>query len=636
MDYRDFSRDGAAPQRKLNGDQPSPWWMIGAPKEEVDVADGKLIAQSVTSSLNFLATHQRQRGYQYVVSTRLYGNMALMGFYGFSSTKMPATYAWLNGSVRFNVCQAVVDTVTAKISEQEPVPYFVTDGADFKVQRRAKKLTAFCGGVFAENEAHRIGALIFRDAAVFGDGIIHVFERDGRVKLERVLAHELFVDEVEALYGSPRQMHRVKSIDRSVLLQSYPDCKDIILDATPSMDDNKNYPNIADSVSVRESWHLPSSKTAADGRHVISIAAGLLLDEPWKRESFPFAIMRWCPRLVGFWSQGLVEQIQSIQSEINKLLWLIQRSFHLAGTYKVLMEMSSKVVPEHLNADIGAIIKYQGTKPEYIVPPTVQPEIFQQYRQLKQDAFEQAGVSQLQATAQKPAGLNSGEAIRSYNDIQTDRFATISKAYSNFYLDVARLVIATAKEITSRRSYTVKAKRSGGYLSTISWADVKLDEDAYLMKMFSTANLPNEPSARQQTISEWVQAGMVTPRQAKRLLAPDSPLDLRELDSLQSAAEDYLTGMFDALVDDGVPATPDPLDDLQLAMEMTLEYYERGKTQGLEPERLDLLRRYMDMVKVMLTPPPAPAASVGMGAPQATPVPPPQSPLIPNVPGVVG
>ena len=48
-----------------------------------------------------------------------------------------------------------------------------------------------------------------------------------------------------------------------------------------------------------------------------------------------------------------------------------------------------------------------------------------------------AGVSAMQATSQKPEGLNSGAAIRSYDDISTDRFAELSKKYDSVFVDLA-------------------------------------------------------------------------------------------------------------------------------------------------------------------------------------------------------
>jgi hypothetical protein len=48
----------------------------------------------------------------------------------------------------------------------------------------------------------------------------------------------------------------------------------------------------------------------------------------------------------------------------------------------------------------------------------------------------------LSAAAQKPAGLDSGKALREYNDIESDRFMTIGQAYERYYLQLAKLDIS--------------------------------------------------------------------------------------------------------------------------------------------------------------------------------------------------
>ena len=96
-----------------------------------------------------------------------------------------------------------------------------------------------------------------------------------------------------------------------------------------------------------ESYHLQSGPDANDGLHTINIAEGNLFEEPWEKDYFPYARFSWCKRLYGYWGQGLVEQVQAIQLEVNKLLWVIQRSMHLAGSFKVFIENGpALILPE--------------------------------------------------------------------------------------------------------------------------------------------------------------------------------------------------------------------------------------------------------------------------------------------------
>lgn len=633
-------REGGPPPTLGDGHRRR-WWL----------ETGEEAVQGITSTLSSLKDHQTARLTQHVIGARLYGNLSLLGLYGGIARRQAGTNPLLKERISYNVVQSAGDAVTAKIAKNRPKPLFLTSGGDYRQQRKAKQLNRFIEGVFYENDAYKLGVRAFRDAFVFGDGVVHVFAENGRVKFERVLPSELWVDELEGFYGEPRQMHRTKGIDRAVLLEmvtrwledrtaSKAETEEILEKVSRAsvarQDQPGTEPDSNDLVAVRESWHLPDGPDATTespkgGRHVISIEGVELFSEPYLKPFFPFARLPWSERLYGYWSQGGAEQLQNLQVEINKLLGIIQRSFHLGGTFKVFLQMGSKVVKEHITNDVGAVVYYTGQAPQYAVPQLVPPEIFQHLVTLTQRAYEQVGISMLSAAAKKPEGLDSGKALREFNDIESDRFMTIGQAYERFFLDLGRLSIAVVKDITEgRRSYKVKAPGKR-FIDGIDWKDVQLDEDKYVMQCFPISSLPNDPAGRQQTIQEWVQAGWLTSRQGKRLA--DFP-DLDAIEGLANAAEDYLTMVLDKIVDEGIPTVPEPFDDLALARELALEYYQRGKSQGLEPERLELLRVFLGQIDSLEEESARQAAEAAAAqAPQAVPEAPPVSDLIPNAPG---
>jgi hypothetical protein len=635
IEFRDFTIGGerSGVPGKLPDNKESRWWMLKGPDA----------ANTISGTLNLIRDNQSFRATQWIVSSRLYGNLAPTTLAGVSFSKLAASQPALRDRISYNLVQSVVDTAVARITRNRPRPFFLTNDGDYNKQREAKKLNTFLEGVFYENSTYDLGVQVFRDAAVWGDGFIHVFPKANRVCHERVMASEIFVDDVEALYGMPRQMHRIKQVDRQVLFDWFPDDADKIAGAKPSRTEENGRSIIADMLTVRESWHLPSGPNADDGKHCITIDGAVLGEvEPWPHQWFPFARVQWAPRMYGYFGQGLAEQLQNIQLEINKLLWVIQRSFHLSGTFKVFIENGSKIVKEHLNNDVGSIVNYTGTPPMYVVPPTVAPEIFSHLQNLINKGYEQAGISQLAASSLKPEGLNSGRAIREYNDIQQDRLHTPAKMYETMFMDVGRLSIETVKMIAEDQGeYKVRTPGRKS-IANVDWKDIKLNQDDYVMQCYPVSSLPNDPAGRLQTIQEYAQAGFLTPRQARRLL--DFP-DLDQVESLANAEEDYLTSVLDRMVDDGKYTSPDPLDDLALAQQLALEYYAKGKFNNLRDDRLDLIRRFLDQIKevqqdmaqaamqqaaaLQAAVAPQPGATA---MPLAPPIPMQPSDLVPNVP----
>jgi hypothetical protein len=617
IDYTQFSQDG-----KPNSQAPSSrWWTLKNHDE---------IAQAVCAVVQTLSQADSVRQSQMQTSARLYGNVSLMGLTGLTFARGQRGMPGTKERITYNVAQSGVDTITSKMVKNKPKPLFLTSGGDWKIQRRAQKLSKFIDGIFYENQAYDQGRMAFRDSAVVGDGLVHVFNWHNRVKFERVLAGEILVDEMEAIYGKPRQLHRTRNVDRAVLMDLFPEKKSVIQLANAARTETQGQ-SVADQVSVIESWHLPSGPEAKDGLRVICLESGLLEKEEWSKDYFPFARLPWTPRLYGYWSQGGVEQVQSIQLEINKLLWVIQRSMHMAGTFKILAERGAKIVKEHFNNDFGTVMEYTGVPPSYIIPPIVPPEIYQHLQTLKGQAFEVLGVSQLSATSQKPAGLNSGKALREFQDIESERFTAIGQQYESFYLELAKLSIDVVKEIfETEKSYEIKIPGKK-FLETIDWKDIELEEDEYVMKVFPVSSLPNEPAGRLQTIQEYIQAGFMTPRAGRRLL--DFP-DLEQAETMANSKEDWLHEVLEKMLDEEeFFYQPEPDDDLALARELALEYIAFAKVTKVEDQLIQKLRDFLEEVKGMIALASAPQEP-GVG-PQANPMPTPQSDLVPNVPQLV-
>lgn len=599
---------------------------------------GNEIADGITADLVLLRRHQQQRLMQYVVSTRLYGNLPPLPFGGLSTVKLNDRIAGIiRERISFNIVASVIETITAKISKNRPRPWFLTSGGDYRQQRRAKGLTKFVDGVFYENDADAKMSKAQLDSCVYGDALIKVFPENGRVKWERTLAVELYTDEMEGYYGNPRSLHQVKDVDKGVLKEAWPDFEEEIDNAPAAFQDAGLFPIVSDMVQVRESWHLPSGPDAKDGRHCISIEGCVLTPEDeqeWEHDYFPFARLTYADRLYGYWGQGAAERLQPIQLRINKSLNTISISHDLAGTFKILTEKGSKIVKEHFNNDVGTVVDYVGTPPQYILPPIVQPEVYQEVATQIQRAYEQEGVSQLSAASKKPEGLDSGKALREMDDIESDRFTLTYQQYERLSLNLARLSIECVKDITrGGKRYRVSAPVRGRTVE-MNWSEVKLDEDQYVMKCFPISALSRDPVGRTQDVQELMQAGVISSRTGQKLL--DFP-DLEQYESLATAMEDHLTDVVERMAYDGDTYEPEPYDDLALAKEIALETYARGHTNGLEEERMEMLRVFMSQIDEMnaaaqaaAMPPAGPAGAAG--APQAVPAAPPVSQILPNAP----
>lgn len=600
------------------------WWLERAPDKR---------ANQMLTTAAYLKESQQYRFRQAAVYARLYGNQSLYSFAGNNITKMDQTYGLPTERPTFNLVQSVVDTLVSRIAQSRPQPVFLTDNGDYKQRNLAKKLNNFVQGEFHNCKTYELGATALRDALVEGTGVVHTFETpDGRVGQERVLLTELLVDPNEAMYGEPRRLYRIKLIDRDVLVANFPKLKDKIEIAAKAYPDNSadSSKTVADLVMVVEAWTLRSGKNSNDGRHVIACSSGCLVDEEYTKDRFPFSFLHYSPRLLGFWSQGVAEQLMGTQMELNAILFTISQAIKLVGVPRVFMEESSKVNSANLNNQIGVIVKYRGTKPEYEVAPCNAPELYAERDKLIQYGYQQSGVSALQASSQKPQGLDSGEAIRTYDDISTDRFASLSRRYDNFFIDLAYQVVDLAKDIAERTGQysTVYPNKNG--TKEIDLPKASLLQDNYIIQCFTQSSLPKDPAGRLQKVTEMIQSGMITIQEGRRLL--DYP-DLEQVEMLANASEERIFKSLDDIVESGKYAPPDPFMNLDLATQLTTQYINLYIPAKLEESKAQKLRDFFSQVQTIkqaaMPPAPMPGAP-GANPPQANPQPLPTSPLVPN------
>lgn len=599
------------------------WWEA---KNDRDLT-GQLLATAA-----YLKESQSYRYRQAAIYARLYGNMSLFSFIGSNMSKLDSMQGLPSDRPTFNLIQSAADTLVSRIGQNRPAPVFLTDGGDYKERRLSKQLNNFILGEFYQAKAYEKAAIILRDALVEGTGCLKVFEtQDNKVGLDRVLLTEILTDPNESIYGEPRSMYQLKLVDRDVLMEQSPGYKSIIRDAAQAYPDNSadSSKTVSDLVMVVEGWHLPSGKDAKDGRHTIACSAGIIFDEKFTKDKFPFVFLHYSPRLLGFWSQGLAEQLMGTQLEINSLLYTISRAIKLVGVPRVFVEAGSKVTKASFNNDVGAIIEYRGTKPVYEVAPCVPQELYAQLQRLIDYGFQQCGVSAMQASATKPAGLNSGEAIRSYDDISTDRMAALSKRYDTVFIDLTYLMVDQAKDIAEREGTyeTVYPNKDG--TKQIDLPKIDMIQDPFVIQVFNQSSLPKDPSGRMQKVTEMIQAGMITIKEGRRLL--DYP-DLDQVEKLANASQERIYQILDKIVEDGEYTPPDPFMDLQFANDAVVQYYNLYSSAQLEEERCEMLRTFFSQVQTLKQAgmPPAPPMAAPMGAPAASPQALPTSPLIPN------
>lgn len=598
--------------------------------------DEKKLALELCGTANYLKTNQTYRIRQRAVDIRMYAGLSVYSYAGSNVSKMDKTKTLPDDRPTFNLIQACVDTLVSRLSQNRPEPKFLTDGGDYKQRHLAQRLNQFIMGEFYQTNFYEKVVKILRDCLVMGTGCLKVYEgNDNRVCVDRVMITDLYVDENDCINGDPQSLIQVKLMDRDKLMANSDKAARLIISAAPnSVPDNSpdSGRTTSDQVMVVEGWKLPSGPDMdapgyVPGRHTLTLMSGTIHDEEWNKTKFPFVFQNYSDPFLGFFGQGIATQLFGTQMGLNRILYTIARMIVLS-TPKWLVEKSSGIPKAHLDNQLGTVVTYQQIKPEFITPPCNAPELYTERDKLIQYGFQQCGVSSMQATSQKPEGLDSGAAIRSYDDISTDRFAAVSKKYDNVFVDGAYLIAETAKDIAEREGkyQTVYPNKDG--TKEIDLPAMKFLKDPFIIQCFTESALPRTPAGRIQTVTELVQAGILTIKEGARLMRFP---DLEQNERLDNASEERIYQQLDSIVEDGKYIEPDVFLDLNLALQLSVKYINLYLACKLEEKKADQLRDYVKQVQALMqagTPPPVPAAPPA--TPQANPQPLPTSPLVPN------
>jgi hypothetical protein len=639
-DYRDEKKYAERPDPNARRfDIPERWWELRK-EGESDAVFGARVAQLVCDSGSSLRINSENRHQANIQHARLYENCDIDSLSGRDFADSLARQALAGaGMMSINVGATCVDTLAAKVTKNRPRPSFQCDGASWTEQIKARNLDKWCRGYFYETKVYQEANQVFVDGCVFGTGFLQVFEKGNSKKLacERVLSDEMYVDDLDGYNGKPSQLLRHKLVQRDVLLRQWKKCaeeirtcsKQSMVDISTS-GDSKVSDNMID---VWEAWHLPSTPGADDGRHVICINNCTLLSEAWKIQKFPFVTYRFKKRTTGYLGKGVVETVQPIQVELNRTVRSISLQLKRKGKGRTYVAIGSKVNPNSLtNADGGDIIQYAGEKPSLEVVNAIAPEEFNYALQLRQQALQEVGLSELSTEAKKPSGLDAAVALREMSDIESERFAKQHQAWDQFFLDYAELSIELITEQYGWKAYEVLVPGRRDLLR-VDWAKIDLKRDSYIMQMFPVSSLPQLPGARYAKVKEMMADGFIEKPVAQRLL--EFP-DIEAESNLGNAMIDDADATISHILDDDEPKLVplEPYQNLDLIIQRTNASYLYARHRGCPENRLRLLRQLIDdatkMKSALMTPPAMPAmpgAPMGAGAP---PMPPAGGPVINN------
>lgn len=423
-----------------------------------------------------------------------------------------------------NIIKSCVDTLVSKIAQAKVRPFFNTVNGTFTDIKICKQAQHFFDSLFDEQQVFKIVPDAFKDACIFDRGYIYIDPDEG--KFNRQLPWQVNMLPAEVTYGKITQTYYERTDFPVALLP------DKIRSKINSSYSYVTFGIYYDTFNKTKAYYIPEQPKS-------------LTIEKFDSDMVPIVTLYYGSPIVGQSSLSIVDQLKDIQTEINILMTKIKDASQLSAANTVFLPEGSNIKAEQINNRVGNVVTYKAapgvtTPVATMTPAFINEQYMKTVQILKEQAYELVGISQLSAQSSKPAGLNSGIALTTMEDIESDRFETQLSQVLRAYVDITKVCINVFP--STHNVLPLDRMRSN-----ITWGDILKESKKMSIQFSGASQLSKDPSTKLQQIQQLQQAGLIPQSKVASLL--EIP-DLENGYSLANNAIDAVSEIIDECIND--------------------------------------------------------------------------------------
>lgn len=388
-----------------------------------------------------------------------------------------------------NVIKSCIDTLTSKIAQSKVRPFFNCINGTFKDINVCKNAQQYFDQYFDIEEVNKKVSMAFRDACIFDHGVIYV---DGETKsITKALPWQVFVRPAELTYNNvTRAYYCQNDYPVSMLPERY---RNKVLKANPDQE-YVTYGIYYDTVDQCKAVYISE--------------LDFVEIEKYEGNRVPFIFLWYNNPIHGGSSVSVVDMLYGIQKEVNTLMSKVKDASQLSPALTFFLPDDATIKSTQLNNRVGNVITYKATSDMSGSPVTVATPNFidSQYieliNNLKETAYEMVGISQLSAQSKKPTGLDSGVALQTMENVESERFEEQLNQVIRCYVEIAKTCLRVfPKEETILPDTPNRLD--------VRWRDI-VDEEKKMQIQFSAADsLSKDPSTKLQQLQQLAQVGVI-------------------------------------------------------------------------------------------------------------------------------
>ena len=399
-----------------------------------------------------------------------------------------------NPHLTFNVTASCVETASNKIAKAKPKVTFLTNDGNRENKELALKLDSWILKIFKRGKIWNWASQAFKSACITGIGIIKIVIKDKKIKFYKIPVFDFFCENFIKGPSMPTVAGEIKAMSIYDLIKMYPDRKN----------DIKEVYNEQKTVNVLEIY----KKSV---KQIICTKKLMLTNEKWDKP-LPYLFLKWEKSDQGVLSVGICKKLNAIQSSITYILGKTFQSVRNFAVPRVFLGKSAgEPTVKDISNIVGEIIEIndmEGKAVQFSTPPAMNNQVLEILLMLWQKAFEIIGISELSAGGKIPRGLEkaSGAALRSYQQVESERFQLIRADYEQFFIDVTKLIFKLIPDSMLPEGVTRSDIESAKDYCTI----------------WTSSLLPETPAGKLATVTDLFNTGLLSGDQALDLLqSPD-------------------------------------------------------------------------------------------------------------------
>ena len=444
-----------------------------------------------------------------------------------------------------NIIRQAIQTHVSKLSQTKVRPFFNPIVGTWNTRKVCRNAQIYFDEYFEMERVYLKAMQALKYADIFEFGCLWVNEETHSI--EMVAPWELYYDQPEYHYNKlSRVLLLRKQYPLVALRDRLPKDDDIhqMLDSNPrgALVELAVYYDLVD----QEKWMFVNGKFAAKSKFDFNVSpfVTLFIEEPLK----------------GGYSTSMADNLYTIQAQVDTLCQRIHLAIELSPANAIFVPKGSEIKASKFSNEIAAFYEYipipdiQGNPVQVATPPPIDPMYKDFLLYWKEAAFAQEGISQLSAQARKPAGLNSGVALQTLEDVESERHNPALLLYVDFLMRLAKTCIEVYPE-----NEEILPKGSGR--ASVTWKDIKMERENYNIQFSASSALSKDPMVKMQQIEKLLAMRIIDQTIASSLL--DMP-DLEAAYDINAASYDDCQKIIERAAETGSSEFPAVINLSQL------------------------------------------------------------------------